>query len=199
VPRLRRGPIDAELALGNHAGATADLEALIAREPLRERARAQLMLALYRGGRHADALATLHDLRRILDEEPGLVPSAGLGELERRILQHDSSLLLGDGRRPRPPEPSPEPPAERAHAEARPPAAGAPERRRVTAVAVRFHEPGATDPEDLDEMLALARRCAAEIVEGLGGGLGPSAGDQMIAGFGVPVTREDDVARCARP
>jgi class 3 adenylate cyclase len=48
-------------------------------------------------------------------------------------------------------------------------------------------------------MLALARRCAAEIVEGLGGGLGPSAGDQMIAGFGVPVTREDDVARCARP
>ena len=73
---------------------TAELEALVAREPLRERARAQLMLALYRGGRHADALATLQDLRRTLDEELGLVPSATLGALEQRILRHDASLLL---------------------------------------------------------------------------------------------------------
>jgi DNA-binding SARP family transcriptional activator len=72
---------------------TAELEALVAREPLRERPRAQLMLALYRGGRHADALATLQDLRRTLDDELGLVPSAALGELERRILHHDPSLL----------------------------------------------------------------------------------------------------------
>src|SRR6185295_19144835 len=56
--------IDAELALGQHAAVTPELEALVAREPFRERARAQLMLALYRGGRHADALATLQDLRR---------------------------------------------------------------------------------------------------------------------------------------
>src|SRR4051794_2118087 len=74
--------IEAELALGCPAAVTAELEALVAREPLRERPRAQLMLALYRGGRHADALATFHDLRRTLDEELGLVPSAALGELE---------------------------------------------------------------------------------------------------------------------
>ena len=54
------------------------------------------MLALYRGGRHADALATLQDHRRTLDEELGLVPSAALGELERRILHHDPSLLAPD-------------------------------------------------------------------------------------------------------
>ena len=88
--------IDAELALGRHAAVTAELEALVAREPFRERARAQLMLALYRGGRHADALATLQDLRRTLDEELGLVPSATLGALEQRILRHDPSLLLED-------------------------------------------------------------------------------------------------------
>jgi SARP family transcriptional regulator, regulator of embCAB operon len=106
--------IDAELALGNHAVVTAELEALVAREPLRERARAQLMLALYRSGRHADALATLQDLRRTLDEELGLVPSAALGELERRILQHDPTLAapaVDSAPRDRGPEPPPGPPA----------------------------------------------------------------------------------------
>ena len=196
--------IDAELALGHHAAVTAELEALVAREPLRERARSQLMLALYRGGRHADALATLHDLRRILDEELGLVPSAALGELERRILRHDPSLLESarqpGHRDPAAGRPS-EPPAEGPPAEATrvPPA---PERRRVTAVALRFREAhalaGTADPEDLDELFALARACAAEIVERLGGGLGPAAGDQMIAGFGVTVTREDAVPRAVR-
>src|SRR5215213_2082934 len=83
-------------ALAEFAEPFAVLEAArlaqVAREPLRERARAQLMLALYRSGRHADALATLQDLRRTLDEELGLVPSTALGELERRILQHDPTL-----------------------------------------------------------------------------------------------------------
>ena len=198
--------IDAELALGHHAAVTAELEALVAREPLRERARAQLMLALYRGGRHADALATLQDLRRTLDEELGLVPSAALGELERRILQHDPSLLapaadpgsaaLG-GRAPARSRPADEPPA------APPPRiATTPERRRVTAVALSFVEAdalaAALDPEDLHELSTLARHRTAEIVERLGGCLAPAAGDQIIAGFGLTVAREDDVRRAVR-
>jgi DNA-binding SARP family transcriptional activator len=196
--------IDAELALGNHAVVTAELEALVAREPLRERARAQLMLALYRSGRHADALATLHDLRRTLDEELGLVPSAALGELERRILQHDPSLLAPD-RSPAAPEPAaerrPEPPAERPPASATARIAAAPERRRVTAVAVSVEAqtlPAAIDPEDLHELSTLIRRRTAEIVERLGGRLGPAAGNSFIAAFGLTAAREDDVRRAVR-
>jgi DNA-binding SARP family transcriptional activator len=197
--------IDAELARGNHAAVTAELEALLAREPLRERPRAQLMLALYRSGRHADALATLHDLRRTLDEQLGLLPSAALGELERRILQHDPSLLAPG--RPPAPEPAPQ---HRADAAPEPAAAKAtatavaetPERRRVTALALKFVEvqpvAGAIEPEDLHELSTLARRRTVEIVERLGGSVAPFVGDQIIAGFGLRVAREDDVRRAVR-
>ena len=187
--------IDAELALGHHAAVTAELEALVAREPLRERARAQLMLALYRGGRHADALATLHDLRRTLDEELGLVPSAALGELEQRILRHDA---VAPG--PRTVMPAPERElggracagaGGRGRRQRRPrrTSPGRAERRRVTAVALSFAEgdalAGALDAEDLRRAArGCARRRTAEIVERLGGGLGPASGDQIIAGFG---------------
>jgi DNA-binding SARP family transcriptional activator len=185
--------IDAELALGNHAVVTAELEALVAREPLRERARGQLMLALYRSGRHAEALATLHDLRRTLDEQLGLVPSSALGELEQRILEHDPSLLAVPPRALRPAQRGAPKPA---------PAASAAERRRVSTVAVSFLGPDAlsdaVDPEDLDELGVAVRRAAAEIVERLGGRLGPASGDQIVAGFGVQVTREDDVLRAVR-
>jgi DNA-binding SARP family transcriptional activator len=197
--------IDAELALGHHAAVIAELEALVAREPLRERPRAQLMLALYRGGRHADALATLQDLRRILDEELGLVPSAALGELERRILHHDPSLLASD-LLPAPPraaaEHPPEPEAEHAPVAPTTRIATTPERRRVTAVALSFVETAvaaaAIDPEDLHELSKLVRRRTAEVVERLGGCLAPAAGDRIIAGFGLTVAREDDVRRAVR-
>jgi DNA-binding SARP family transcriptional activator len=198
--------IEAELALGNHAIVTAELEALVAREPLRERARAQLMLVLYRGGRHADALATLHDLRRRLDEELGLVPSAALGELEQRILRHDSSLLAPVGApAPAAPEPAvavarperaqPAPPAP-APAE---PVASAAERRRVTAVALSFVDPDAAlDPEEQHELSRLVRDRAAEVVERFGGYLAPPAGEHLIAGFGLRGVREDDARRAVR-
>jgi DNA-binding SARP family transcriptional activator len=180
--------IDAELALGHHAAVTAELEALVAREPLRERSRAQLMLALYRGGRHADALATLQDLRRTLDEELGLVPSAALGDLERRILHHDPSLLAPD-KPPAPPDSAaehpPQPAAEHPPVEATSRIATTPERRRVTAVALSFVETdvpaAALDPEDLHELSKLVRRRTAEVVERLGGCLAPAAGDLIIA------------------
>ena len=83
--------IEADLALGRHAALVAELEQLVARHPLRERARGQLMVALYRSGRQADALAAYQDVRRHLDEV-GIEPSLTLRELERRVLQQDPAL-----------------------------------------------------------------------------------------------------------
>src|SRR5229473_2572717 len=62
--------IEAEIALGQHAGLVGELEALVADHPLREELRAQLMIALYRSGRQAEALATYQDARRALAQEP---------------------------------------------------------------------------------------------------------------------------------
>jgi DNA-binding SARP family transcriptional activator len=86
--------IEADLALGGHAGLAAELEALVARHPLRERPRAQLMLALYRSGRQAEALAGYRRLRALLAGELGLEPSPPLRALERRMLQQDPALDL---------------------------------------------------------------------------------------------------------
>src|SRR6266566_5273783 len=84
--------IEADLALGRHARLLPELEELVAREPLRERPRAQLMLALYRSGRQADALELYRRTRETLNEELGIEPSLELQELERRMLQHDPTL-----------------------------------------------------------------------------------------------------------
>ena len=89
--------IDADLALGRHARLVPELEQLVAQEPLRERPRAQLMLALYRSGRQADALELYRRTRETLSEELGIEPGLELQELERRMLQHDPEL-----ERPRP-------------------------------------------------------------------------------------------------
>lgn len=86
--------IEAELALGRHAAVAGELEALVALHPLRERLRAQQMLALYRCGRQADALAAYREGRARLVEELGLEPGRQLQELERAILRQDSTLEL---------------------------------------------------------------------------------------------------------
>ena len=84
--------IDAELSLGHASDVVVELERLIAQAPLQERLRAQLMLALYRSGRQAEALATYRDACALLRDELGLTPSAELRDLERMILQHDAGL-----------------------------------------------------------------------------------------------------------
>jgi DNA-binding SARP family transcriptional activator len=86
--------IDADLALGRHAEVVGELEALIADQPLRERLRRQLMLALYRSGRQAEALEAYRQARSALVEELGIEPARELQEMERAILVQDSRLDL---------------------------------------------------------------------------------------------------------
>jgi YVTN family beta-propeller protein len=91
--------IDARLALGQDAGLVAELQQLIEEDPLWERPRGQLMLALYRSGRQSEALDAYRDTRAMLDRELGLDPSPELQELERSILNQDPEL---GGRRRQP-------------------------------------------------------------------------------------------------
>ena len=85
--------IAAEIELGSGPEQIAELELLVVRYPLRERLRSQLMLALYRSGRQADALACYRDARRILVEELGLEPGPELQELYGSILRQERSLV----------------------------------------------------------------------------------------------------------
>ncbi len=89
--------IAADLDAGRHTDLVGELEALVAVHPHRERLQAQRMLALYRSGRHADALAAYRDARAALDEL-GLEPSPELRTLERRILEHDPALSASASR-----------------------------------------------------------------------------------------------------
>jgi len=84
--------IDADLASGGAEELVPELEGLVARHPLRERLRGQLMLALYRAGRQADALAAYQDARNALLAELGLEPTRGLQELQKAILAQDPQL-----------------------------------------------------------------------------------------------------------
>src|SRR5205823_4150640 len=84
--------IDAELSLGRADGLIGELEFLIAEHPFRERLRAQLMLALYRSGRQADALDAYRQTRQLLLDELGIEPSAPLRQLEQAILRQDEAL-----------------------------------------------------------------------------------------------------------
>jgi YVTN family beta-propeller protein len=84
--------IDADLALGRHAELIHELDALVAEHPYRERFRAQQMLALYRSGRQADALAAYRSARETFVEGLGIEPGAELKLLERQVLDHDPAL-----------------------------------------------------------------------------------------------------------
>jgi DNA-binding SARP family transcriptional activator len=86
--------IDADLELGRPAELVGELEALVAEHPLRERLRGQLILALYRSGRQAEALDAYRATREALVEELGIDPSPALQELERAVLRQDSALDL---------------------------------------------------------------------------------------------------------
>jgi predicted ATPase/DNA-binding SARP family transcriptional activator len=94
--------VEVELALGHHAEQVAELDALVADEPLRERRWGQLMLALYRSGRQADALRAFRRAQETLVEELGIEPGPELRALEGRILAQDESLATAPAATPAP-------------------------------------------------------------------------------------------------
>ena len=170
--------MEAELALGRHAAVTGELEALVAEHPLRERLRGQLMTALYRSGRQAEALAVYRGGREALVEGLGIEPGAALQELERAILRQDGRLdLPGSPRLPGV-------------------AIARDERKLVTILAARLAGNEPADPERararLDELRAIveAEAGAAD------GRIEAVVGDTVTAAFGVPASREDH-AECA--
>ena len=94
--------LEADLALGRHSELVPELGVARSRHPLRERLRAQLMIALYRSGRQSEALQAYRETRRLLAEELGIDPGPELQHLERAILVHDPSLASppsADGRK----------------------------------------------------------------------------------------------------
>jgi DNA-binding SARP family transcriptional activator len=90
--RLEEDLIEAELEAGGDADLVPRIEALVADHPERERSRGQLMLALYRGGRQAEALQAYHDARRFLSAEFGLEPGPALRRLHGSILRQEAGL-----------------------------------------------------------------------------------------------------------
>ncbi|MFF8592522.1 BTAD domain-containing putative transcriptional regulator [Streptomyces sp. NPDC015220] len=102
--QLLEACLDMDLEQGCHAEAVSELTALTAAHPLRERLRELLMLALYRSGRQAEALAVYADTRRLLADELGVDPRPELSDLQQRILQADPALA-----EPSAPAPAPKP------------------------------------------------------------------------------------------
>jgi len=89
--------IEADLAIGRHGELAGELEQLIVEHPMRERLRAQLMVALYRSGRQAEALDVYQRTRTVLIQEFGIEPTPSLHELQRAVLAQDPSLDLERG------------------------------------------------------------------------------------------------------
>jgi DNA-binding SARP family transcriptional activator len=194
--------LEADLTLGRHPDLIGELEGLVQVHPLREHLHGQLMLALYRSGRQADALAAYRAARRILVDELGIEPSLRLQRLEQAILAQDPALeLLG----PSAAEAEPGILAlDRAAAgePARAAAPGGAERKLVTVLFAEVDEPaaepGERDPEDVSSMLERhLERMHTEIFS-FGGVVEHAIGGTMMAVFGVPQTREDDPERAVR-
>ncbi len=186
VPRLeelhtsaQEDLIDVELALGLHAGAdlVPRIEALVARYPLRERLRGQLMLALYRSDRQAEALAAYQDLRRGLVEELGIEPSPDLRALEQAILRQDESLA------PAAPGPA---------------LASSDVRVRATVLFAEITHcatPAELDPEALHRIGARSLAEMRAATEYHGGSVGRASGEELLAVF---TAHEEDPLRAAR-
>ena len=88
---------DVLLSLGRHEEVVPDLTAMVTDQPLRERMRGLLMIALYRCGRHADALRVFQDGRRVLAEELGIDPGGELSRIHQQVLTSDPALAAPDG------------------------------------------------------------------------------------------------------
>ena len=186
--------IGADLELGRHAGLIGELDGLVEEHPLHEGLRAQLMVALYRCGRQAEALEVYGDLRRHLVDDLGVDPSPRLQKLHRAILDQDAALTAhhaiavvqagGD---------------ERSTAESAWFTAG---RRTVTVafvdLTVRSITDATMDPEATSPVVDQTQALVRSTVEYHGGRVAGAAGDVVAAFFGTPVAHEDDAVRAVR-
>jgi DNA-binding SARP family transcriptional activator len=174
--------IEAELALGRHVELVAELEALIAQHPLRERLRGQLMLSLYRSGRQAEALRIYQETRDTLVEELGLEPSPALQRLERAVLVQDPALELEERSRPTPTAPP------------------VVEMRKIVSVVSTdvLTVGGPHDPETLRRPMNRAVEAVTEVLERHGASTERSSTGGVIGIFGVPTVHEDDALRAVR-
>jgi DNA-binding SARP family transcriptional activator len=170
--------IDAKLSLGSGPGLVPELEQLILEHPFRERLRGQLMLALYRAGRQAEALEAYQATRRTLVDELGIEPGAPLRELEQAILRQDRSLDPALEQREEVPR------EER--------------RKTVTVLFVDIAHPETVDPELLHDASVCALGHVRRVLEGHGATTEQRAGDEVMAVFGMPRAHEDDALRAVR-
>jgi DNA-binding SARP family transcriptional activator len=178
--------IEADLALGRHAALVGELEGLVREHPLRERLRAQLMLALYRAGRQADALEVYRDGRSWLAEELGIDPAPELQRLEGAILRQEAEL---------------EPPGEVAAEPTAPAEVATPSpetRKTVTVLVAARPAREGVDPEALRTLDEGYLDAARRAIERHGGSVESVLGDRVMAVFGIPRVHEDDALRAAR-
>ena len=189
------GLVEARLALGQHAEAVGAISAAVAANPLRERPRELLMLALYRSGRHAEALDAYRNAREALDEI-GLQPGPQLRQLEQAILRHDPALRV--------PVAATEEVSGPTGVEATVKLPGAPASRRKVVSALFCDVTSATargedlDPEALHELMKRCRSELRRVIERHGGTVDTFAGNAVMALFGIPRVREDDALRAVR-
>ncbi|HKT43832.1 MAG TPA: BTAD domain-containing putative transcriptional regulator [Gaiellaceae bacterium] len=180
--------IDRELAAGRHAEIVGELEALARAQSLRERVRAQLMLALYRSGRQADALEAYRVARDAFADELGIEPGRELRDLHQRILQQDPALDLARA------DPAPPPPAQSASA--------AVMRKTVTVLFCDLADSTQLgerlDPEALRTVMSRWFEAMRAPIERSGGTVEKFVGDAVMAVFGIPAVHEDDAFRAVR-
>jgi DNA-binding SARP family transcriptional activator len=177
--------IEADLEMGREQGLIAELDALVAEHPFRERLRGLQMLALYRSGRQADALAAYRAARELLADELGVEPGPDLREIEAAVLRQDPALGRGH--------------LTRALAGGWLPN----ERRMVTVVGMEI-VPASEDSEDGVDAEALAaagaraNAAAIGVLRTYGARVEPVVGGLIVAFFGFPVAHEDDAVRAVR-
>ncbi len=174
---------EADLQVGRHSELIAEIEATIAANPLRERLRAQLMLALYRSGRQAEALGAYRRARDMLINDLGIEASPPLQRLQAAILAQDPGLDLPDRATPDVKSP-PSPPRSL--------------RKGVTVLLVDLYVPGQIDAELIANLLGACGKRLGSVVTYHGGRVVSQPNQSLVAIFGLPTVHEDDALRAVR-